>query len=470
MGFRGDGTSVTSAMGLPVRWSPSDGIAWKAAIPGYGQSNPLIWKNHVYVTSVDGQNKEMGLVTALDLQGGRVLWQKPFATSQKMKQGPMTSRAAPTGTVDDERVVALFETGDLLAIDHAGNELWKRSLTEELGKWDNNHGMASSLAQDAVNVFVLADHRGSNPWLMAINKATGRTTWKVDRKPVSSWTSPVYDKLDGQPTVLVSSSGSLDAYSALDGKLLWHLEGFTGNTIPSPVVAGDRVILGAGENRMKPDLAASAKSNGAVRIEKGQPKLDWGTQKVILQHASPIVHKGIVYFTTKAGMIHAHDLIDGKELFTQRLSDPCWATPIAAGNNIYFFGKNGLTTVIESGPLGKRLAINRIWDEEEHQKRKIADEKKPENQIKPGESKKVEHEKKKQPESTPGKTLQANDREVKKSNTNQTQNNPPAMPPDRARSMGNEAVGDVVYGIAAVDGQWLIRTGTELICIRHGAK
>ena len=108
MGFRGDGTSVTSAMGLPVRWSPSDGIAWKAAIPGYGQSNPLIWKNHVYVTSVDGQNKEMGLVTALDLQGGRVLWQKPFATSQKMKQGPMTSRAAPTGTVDDERVVALF--------------------------------------------------------------------------------------------------------------------------------------------------------------------------------------------------------------------------------------------------------------------------------------------------------------------------------------------------------------------------
>ena len=28
------------------------------------------------------------------------------------------------------------------------------------------------------------------------------------------------------------------------------------------------------------------------------------------------------------------------------------------------------------------------------------------------------------------------------------------------------AVGDVVYGVAAVDGAFYIRTGTELICVR----
>ena len=47
---------------------------------------------------------------------------------------------------------------------------------------------------------------------------------------------------------------------------------------------------------------------------------------------------------------------------------------------------------------------------------------------------------------------------------------PAGGPPPAAREGRGEgaadAVGDVVYGVAAVDGAFFVRTGTELICVR----
>ena len=56
-GFRGDGTSRTSAK-LPDSWSPTENLAWRVTTPGYGQSSPVVWKGNVYVTSVEGDQKE----------------------------------------------------------------------------------------------------------------------------------------------------------------------------------------------------------------------------------------------------------------------------------------------------------------------------------------------------------------------------------------------------------------------------
>ncbi|MEQ9066807.1 MAG: PQQ-binding-like beta-propeller repeat protein, partial [Gimesia chilikensis] len=72
-GFLGAGTSPLKAETIPTQWSAEQNVAWKAGIPGYGQSSPVIWGDQVYVTSVAGPNKEQLHVVCYSLKSGKQL-------------------------------------------------------------------------------------------------------------------------------------------------------------------------------------------------------------------------------------------------------------------------------------------------------------------------------------------------------------------------------------------------------------
>jgi outer membrane protein assembly factor BamB len=57
-----------------------------------------------------------------------------------------------------------------------------------------------------------------------------------------------------------------------------------------------------------------------------------------------------VYFVNKAGVAFCNDLTTGALRWSLRLPDSCWASPLASGENIYFFSKNGVTTVLRNSP------------------------------------------------------------------------------------------------------------------------
>lgn len=437
-GFRGDGTSCTVAKNLPLKWSPTENVAWRTPLPGYGQSSPVVWKDRVFATAIDGVEKERLFVVAVDVAAGKVAWRKEFAATQKGKNNPMMSRAAPTPVVDKDGIYAFFESGDVIALDHAGEMKWQRSLSKDYGAFKNNHGVGSSPAQTDKAVVVLIDDLGPS-YLVALDKATGKNIWKADRTSRASWTSPVVAAFNDKPAVLVSSSGSLTAYDAATGKELATLEGLVGNNIPSPVVLGDVIVLGAGENRMKPDLAASAKSNCCVRLtakgDKASFETVWDGKKAICQHASPLIYKGHAYFVTKAGLVHCVDLRTGEERYAERLDNQCWATPVGAGDHVFFFGKDGVTTVLKAGPDFDKVASNRFWSADDFAKRRDeAKEKAATTLPKPPEGK------------GPG--------------------GGPPLPKEELEATRYSAVGDVVYGVAAVDGTFVVRTGTELLCVR----
>jgi outer membrane protein assembly factor BamB len=438
-GFRGDGSSSTVAKNLPLKWSPTENVAWRRPLPGYGQSSPVVWKDRAFVTAIDGAEKEKLFVVAVDVKAGKVVWKKEFAATQKGKNNPMMSRAAPTPVVDGEAVYCLFESGDLIALSHDGGKLWQRALTKDYGEFKNNHGLGSSLAQSGRAVFVQADHAGPS-YLRAVDKVNGEELWKVERPSRTSWTSPVVTRVKGKPVVLASGGGTLTTYDAATGKELATLEGLVGNNIPSPTVAGDLVVIGAGENRMNPNLAASAKSNCCIRLttkgDKTAFETVWDGKKAICHHASPVIHKGHAYFVNKAGLVHCVDLRTGEERYAERLDNQCWATPVGAGDHIFFFGKDGVTTVLKAGPDFEKVAANRFWSAADFAKRRDeAKEKAATTLPKPPEGK------------GPG--------------------GGPPLPKEELEATRYSAVGDVVYGVAAVDGTFVVRTGTELICVRE---
>jgi len=50
--FRGPGArGVADDADLPDRWSATDNVAWKTAIPGRGWSSPIVWGNRVFLTT-----------------------------------------------------------------------------------------------------------------------------------------------------------------------------------------------------------------------------------------------------------------------------------------------------------------------------------------------------------------------------------------------------------------------------------
>ncbi|MCE9608300.1 MAG: PQQ-binding-like beta-propeller repeat protein [Planctomycetia bacterium] len=355
-GFRGDGTSLASVHELPLKWDGNNGVAWQTELTGYGQSSPVVWGDRIFVTSISGESKERCLVACYGLKDGKRLWQKDSAASIQVKDSDYVSRAAPTPIVDAERVYAFFESGDLLAFDHAGTELWHRNLAGEYGEYKGNHGLGGSLAQTSDALFAVVDHDGPS-YLLAVAKKTGVNRWKVERPSNISWSSPIVALANtGDPKdaeVIVSSKGSVEAYSFVDGTTRWSLLGLKGNTTASPTVTEKHIIVGSSDVGQSVAVRRGGKGNLA------DSEVAWRLQDAAASFSSPLAYQGRAYFVNKSGVATCVEEATGKPLWTHRIGS-CWASPIGAAGRIYFFGKEGVTTVVAAAPEFESLAENAL--------------------------------------------------------------------------------------------------------------
>ncbi len=360
--FRSGGESRATGE-LPLRWNPQEGIAWQFELPGYGQSTPIILQDRVYVTAVEGTQKEFCLVLCYDLISGEELWRYEFQSANPSPSNYMASRAAPTPTVDERGLYAFFETGDVLAVNLQGEKLWHRELTADYGKFDNNHGLGASPTHNATHVFLNIEHRGPS-YLLALDKLSGETSWKVERESGSSWSSPIVAEVNGAEHLIVSSGGSVAAYNVQDGSQLWSLDGLDGNTVPSPTLVNSKLFIGA----RLPEFAAegSVRSNCCIDLSKlgaEGPEVLWRAEKAVSDYCSPVQVGNVTYFVNKGGLLYCVDSLSGKLHYVKRLGTDCWGTPIVAGDLVYFFGKDGKTQVLKASSEYQLVASNHLWDE-----------------------------------------------------------------------------------------------------------
>lgn len=354
--FRGTGDSTSTLNNLPTTWSNTENVAWRKDLAGYGQSSPVVWDEYVYVTSSSGTQKETLIVECFDLTSGKLLWAKELPASQKAAEvSDMISQAAPTPVADADGLVTFFESGDLVALDPKGDIRWQRSLTNEYGEFKGGHGVGSSLINTPDHLVLLIDHDGPS-YLVAIDKASGKNKWKVDRDPRVSWSSPLYLLHDDSPQIIVSSNGIVEAFDAVNGKRLWWTEAITGNTVASPTHYQNAVLI------------ASSNPNNCAAIELGgsdditDSHLLWRAQSVTSSFASPLVHRDVAYYVNRAGALQATNLTDGSLLHERRLPASCWASPLAANDHLYFFSTNGQTTVFDASDPENlaEIAVNSI--------------------------------------------------------------------------------------------------------------
>jgi outer membrane protein assembly factor BamB len=361
----GSARSQAAAFNPPIEWSASNGIAWQSKLPGHGQSSPVVKRDRVYLTAVNGPMKETNLVLCFDLKTGEELWRHESASSLQVKNDVYTSRAAPTPVADDSGVFAFFESGNLIAFDPAGEVRWKRDLISDYGKYEGRFGIGGSLAQTGDRVFVLADNEGP-AYLLAVDKASGETIWKTDRSSRTAWSSPIMIEVEGEPQIVVSAAGTVDGYSPETGKQLWSVDDVGGNTVASPLPVGDgQFLIGASPGRNGESAEGARRSNLLMKISKSgdgyQPEVIWRNEKATSSFGSPIAYRGHAYYTNRAGVVYCIDLETGETVYTERIAESNWATPIGAGEHVFFFGKGGETTVMKAGPEPVEVARNLLW-------------------------------------------------------------------------------------------------------------
>src|SRR5437588_8050190 len=62
--WRGPNDDGMAAGDAPLRWSDTEHIAWKAAVPGHGNSSPVAWGDRIFLTTAVPTGKAPAAVEA----------------------------------------------------------------------------------------------------------------------------------------------------------------------------------------------------------------------------------------------------------------------------------------------------------------------------------------------------------------------------------------------------------------------
>ncbi len=385
------GTGVSADKNLPVRWSATENIAWRADLGGVGVSSPIVLGSRVFVTSQLGAGasrqgprlaqggapdgageRSLGapragaaggdaptfLVEAFDRGTGKRLWQYRLAAA-----GPMPTvhdkhnMASPSPVTDGARVYAWFGTGQIVALDLDGRLVWQRHLGQENGPFEINWGHSSSPTVFEDTLILLCDHDPA-AYLLAVDARTGRDRWKADRgRGRQSYSTPFVVTTPGGPELIVNSSQRVDAYNPKTGALVWHVGAPHQFPIPSPAFHDGVLYLSRGY-RSGPYMAVRAGGRGDVT----STHVLWQTPTGAPYISSLVYDAGLIYMASDVGGMTAVDAQTGQRVWQHRVPGIFSASPVAGDGKIYFVSETGDVIVLRAGRTPEVLATNAMGE------------------------------------------------------------------------------------------------------------
>jgi outer membrane protein assembly factor BamB len=344
--FRGPHAGVSPWTNAPVSWDGGTGrgVLWRTPLKMAGVSSPVLWNQRLYLT--EGDEKER-VVMAFDAGNGRLLWRRIVADGEPGTPLPPVSDyglAMPTPACDANGVYALFGTGDLAAFSPEGKPLWSLHL----GRPKMGYGFASSPCVASNLVFAQFDHHASGR-VLAVETATGRIKWDVDRSRGASWSSLfVVPDAEGKPLVVANANGSTTAYD-LRGRVVWDVDGATGEVAPSPAWWHGRVYsLNVGSKLF------------CHKVYGGDAKL-WEYTDNLSEASSPVVVNGLFFMAANNGHLTCLDANTGKKLWA-RESPGCYASLVSSGDRVYAMGRDGTTLIVGADRAGRMIATCALGD------------------------------------------------------------------------------------------------------------
>jgi outer membrane protein assembly factor BamB len=370
--FRGpDGNGVAAGAKLALTWGEGRNVRWKTPIHGRAWSSPVILDNQLWVTTATEDGHELFAV-AVDPETGRILHDvKLFHIDRPQSIHSFNSYASPTPVMEPGRIYVTFGSPGTAAIDtRTAKVIWERRDIE------CNHYRGAGSSPILFRDLLIMHFDGSDrQFVIALNKKTGKTVWRTDRsvdyadlgpdgKPKAegdyrkAFATPQIVMAGGAPVLVSLGSKAAYGYDPLTGKELWRVEeptSFSSST--RPVVGHGLVFYASGFDRghliaLRPDGRGDVTNTHVVwRVTRGVPN-----------KPSVVLVGDLIFMANDTGIVTCVDVRSGDIVWRSRIDGTYSASPIAAGNRVYFFSEDGKTTVIEAAREFKVLAQNQLED------------------------------------------------------------------------------------------------------------
>ena len=379
-GPRGQG--VSDEKNLPLEWTPTKNIKWKAAIPGRGHSSPIVWGNKLFLTTavegpvipgagaarhvINGQvvkfpdtggaerSHTLKLI-CVDVETGKIVWERTVYEGRVYDDRQKTnSYASSTPATDGRYVYAYFGSEGLYCYDFDGNHVWNVKLSG-IAKMGYGEGTSPIIVENLV-ILQVDTEMGDGSYIAAFDRSTGKQVWKTGRKNRASWSTPVVVRGSKRIELIASGAESVTSYDPASGKELWQTEGLVSHAIPSALVGDEMVFVYAGSHD---------KRGYAVRVGESSSRILWRHDKGTAYVASGVLYDGSIYLITDSGTMTALDAKTGELKYEGgRLPSPSifFASPVAFDGKILITSQDGETFVINAGPKHEIVSTNSIGE------------------------------------------------------------------------------------------------------------
>ena len=173
------------------------------------------------------------MVYAIDFNTGKIVWEhEAHRGIPPQARHLKNTYASETPVTDGQRVYVSFGNVGAFAYDFNGKLLWSSPVQVKPTRY--GWGTAASPVLHNGRLYIVNDNDAGSS-LTAIDAATGKTIWLVERKEGTNWATPYIWQHGGGTEIVTAGTGAIRSYN-LDGELLWSLSPMSTHRDPDAVL------------------------------------------------------------------------------------------------------------------------------------------------------------------------------------------------------------------------------------------
>src|SRR5687768_17575578 len=343
---------------IPKQWPSAVNKGWSVEI-GEGYSSPVAANGRAFVHS---RRDPEEIVSAIDLAGGKVVWQQKYQSEVKKNQYATQMAKGPNSTpiVVGSRLYTLGVTGILTAWNTAdGTVAWRNdySASIDTSKLFCGTAMSPMLEGGSLIVHVGSDVHGGR--VLALDLTTGKERW-ASKGLGPGYASPVAVTIDNVRQIITMTNGSIIGIDAANGAPLWSIP-FPDDwheNIVTPIWTGGALIVSG--TRQGTQAYAVARAGGSW-----QPKQIWKNAEVTMYTVSPVFANGVIYGMSnkRRGHFVAIDAETGTVKWATQGRDGNHASILQTNDHVVMLTDNGTMIVARRSAEGfkelKRYEISK---------------------------------------------------------------------------------------------------------------
>jgi outer membrane protein assembly factor BamB len=308
-------------------------------------------------------------VLCVDANTGKVLLDRKLFHCDKPESlgNNVNTYATPSPAIESGRVYVHFGSYGTACIDTASlKEIWRR---EDL-PCRHYRGPASSPVLFE-NLVVLTMDGVDLQYLVALDKATGKTVWKTNRSVAwndenvpgqmardgdlrKAHSTPLIVKIGAGHQLISVGAKAAYGYDPQTGEELWRVRFDAWSAACVPVYQDGLAFIVTGFGGKTELLAVRVDGRGDVT----DTHVAWRYDTQVAKEPSPILENGLLYMISDDGNATCLEPATGKPVWRGRIGGNYSASPVAVDGRIYLSSQQGRTTVLKAGRELEGIATN----------------------------------------------------------------------------------------------------------------